>query len=61
MQRKKLRDLAQHLLDLNQQPYEPPVTRDTPGLIDAVVALLLAAAGASEVERPTKIGGADEQ
>jgi hypothetical protein len=45
MQWKKLQDLAQHVLDLNQQPYVPPVNRKTPGLIDAVAALLLAAIG----------------
>lgn len=61
MQRKKLQDLAQHVLDLNQQPYVPPVNRKTPGLIDAVAALLLAAVGVPQVERPTEIGGADEQ
>jgi hypothetical protein len=43
-------------------PYVPPVARDTPGLIEAVVALLLAAAAVPEVEKPAiKSGGVDEQ
>jgi len=43
------------------QPNVPPVTKDTPGLIDAVVALLVAAIGVPQVERPIESGGADEQ
>ena len=61
MQRRRLPDWAQQVLDLNPQPYVPPVTRDTPGLIDAVAALLLAAIGAPQVEGPIESGGADEQ
>ena len=45
MQPRRVPDWAQQVLDLNPQPYVPPVTRDTPGLIDAVAALLLAAIG----------------
>lgn len=52
---------AQQTLDLTPQPYAPPVTRDTPGLIDAVVALLLAAVCVPQ-ERPSiESGGVDEQ
>jgi hypothetical protein len=60
--RRRTQDWAQQALDLNPQPYVPPVTRDTPGLIDAVVALLLAAVGAPQMERPAiESGGVDEQ
>ena len=61
MQRRRIRDWAQQVLDLDPQPYVPPVTRDTPGLIEAVAALLLAAVGAPQVERPIESGGGDEQ
>ena len=60
--RRRTLDWAQPALDLNPQPYVPPVTRDTPGLIDAVVALLLAAVSVPQVERPSiESGGVDEQ
>ena len=59
---RRTQDWAQQTLDLNPQPYAPPVTRDTPGLIDAVVALLLAAVSVPQVERPSiESGGVDEQ
>lgn len=61
MQRRRIQDWAQQVLNLNPQPYVPPVTRDTPGLIEAVAALLLAAVGVPQVERPIESGGADEQ
>ena len=61
MQRRRIRDWAQQVLDLDPQPYVPPVTRDTPGLIEAVAALLLAAVGAPQVERPIESGRGDEQ
>jgi hypothetical protein len=61
VQRRRLQDWAQQVLDLNPQPYVPPVSRDTPGLIDAVAALLLAAVGVPQVERPIESGGVDEQ
>jgi hypothetical protein len=61
VQRRRLQDWAQQVLDLNLQPYVPPVTRDTPGLIDAVAALLLAAIGVPQLEGPIESGGADEQ
>ena len=34
---RRTQDWAQRALDLNTQPYTPPATRDTSGLIDAVV------------------------
>jgi len=59
---RRTRDWTQQALDLSSQPYAPPVTRDTPGLIDAVVALLLAAMCVPQVERPSiESGGVDEQ
>lgn len=61
MRRRRLQDWAQQTLDLSPQPCVPPVTRDTPGLIDAVAALLLAAAGVPQVEGPIEGGGVDEQ
>ena len=61
MQPRRVPDWAQQVLDLDPQPSVPPVTRDTPGLIDAVAALLLAAIGAPQVEGPIESGGADEQ
>ena len=61
MQRRRLPDWAQQVLDLNLQPYVPPVTRDTPGLIDAVAALLLAAVGVPQVEGSIESGGTNEQ
>jgi hypothetical protein len=61
VQRRRIPDWTQQALDLNPQPHLPPVTRGTPGLIDAVAALLLAAVGASQVERLIESGGADEQ
>jgi hypothetical protein len=59
--RRRTRDWVQPALNLNPQPYVPLVTRDTPGLIDAVAALLLAAVGVPQVERPIESGGVDEQ
>ena len=61
MQQRRVPDWTQQVLDLNPQPYLPPVTRDTPGLIDAVAALLLAAVDAPKVERLIQSGGVDEQ
>lgn len=61
MQRRRIQDWTQQVLDLNPQPYVPPVTRDTPGLIDAVAALLLAAVGMAQAERPIGSEGVDEQ
>ena len=61
MQRRRVQGLAQQAFDLNPQPYVPAVTRDTPGLIDAVAALLLAAVGVRQIERPIESGGTDEQ
>ena len=62
MQRKRrTRDWVQPALNLHPQPYVPLVTRETPGLIDAVAALLLAAVGVPQVEGPLESGGVDEQ
>jgi hypothetical protein len=61
VQRRRIPDWAQPVLDLNPQPYVAPVTRDVPGLIDSVAALLLAAIGVSQVERPIESEGEDEQ
>ena len=62
MRRGRTQDWVQRALDLNPEPYVPPVTRDTPGLIDAVVALLLAAVDVPQVERlAIESGGVDEQ
>ncbi|MBV9785099.1 MAG: hypothetical protein JO264_14905 [Acidisphaera sp.] len=60
--RRRTQEWAQQALGLNTDPYVPPVARDTPGLIEAVVALLLAAAAVPEVEKPAiESGGVDEQ
>ena len=61
MRRRSIRNWAQEVLDLDRQPYVPPVTRDTPGLIDAVAALLLAAIGVPPVVRSIESEGMDEQ
>lgn len=61
VQRRRIPGCAQQVLDLNPEPYLPPVPRDTPGLIDAVAALLLAAVGVPPGEGPIESGGADEQ
>jgi hypothetical protein len=59
--RRRTQNWTQQALDLNSEPYVPPVTKDTPGLIDAVVALLLAAVGVPQVERSAiESGGVDE-
>jgi len=56
-----MQNWAQQVLDLDHQPCVPPVTRDTPGLIEAVAALLLAAVEVPGVEGPIEGGGEDEQ
>ena len=61
MPRRRIRDLAQQVLDLDLQSHVSPVIGEMPGLIDAVAALLLAAVGAPQVERSIKSGGVDEQ
>jgi hypothetical protein len=61
VQRRRIQDWAQQILDLKAQPAEPLVNRDTAGLIEAVAALLLAAVGVAQTVQSIEIGGADEQ
>jgi len=61
VQRIRIQNWAQQVLDLDHQPCVSPVTRDTPGLIEAVAALLLAAVEVLGVEGPIEGGGEDEQ
>ena len=61
MQRRRIQDWAQQVFDLNPQPHVAPVTRNTPGLIDAVAALLLAAVEISRAMGAIKSEDVDEQ
>lgn len=60
MERRSLQGRTQYVLELNRR-VSLPVPKSTPGLVEAVAALLLAALDEEPGSESVEMGGVDEQ
>lgn len=60
MRRSKYQSRTQLVLELERQNLQPPVGKDTKGLVEALADLLLEALGEQPTATSTEKGGVDE-